>query len=100
MQTRTAGWIAWSLMGLVVMLVLASLWLDVLNRHNPLPPGVPSIWSDVVGLPLFVMPYAAVGALIVSRRPGNRIGTIFLLGSRSSCCSCWSSASLCRSRFS
>ena len=79
MQTRTAGRIAWSLLGLVVMFVLASVWLDVLNRHHPLPPGFPSLWSDLVGLLLFVMPFAAVGGLIVSRRPGNRIGAIFLI---------------------
>jgi hypothetical protein len=79
MQTRTAGRIAWSLMGLVVLVVLASLWLDVLNRLNSLPPGFPSIWNDLVGLSLFVLPYAAVGALIVSRHPGNRIGAIFLI---------------------
>ncbi len=79
MQTRTARWIAWSLLGLALLLVMASVWLDVLNRHNQLPPGFPSIWSDLVGLPLFVVPFAAVGALIVSRRPGNRIGAIFLI---------------------
>jgi hypothetical protein len=79
MQTRTGKWIAWSLMGLVVLLVLASLWLDIVNRHHTLPPGFPTLWSDLLGLLLFVMPFAAVGALIVSRRPGNRIGAIFLI---------------------
>src|SRR5881396_2019075 len=79
MQTRTGKWIAWSLMGLVVLLVLASLWLDILNRHHTLPPGFPTLWSDLLGLLLFVMPFAAVGALIVSRRPGNRIAAIFLI---------------------
>ncbi len=79
MQARTAGRIAWSLLGLVVILVLAGLWLDVLIRRNPLPPGVPSIWIEIVGVPLFIVPYAVVGALIVSRRPLNRIGAVFLL---------------------
>jgi signal transduction histidine kinase len=71
MRTRITWWIAWgawaltglSLIGVIVLLIIAKTDEDS------------DLFTYVVG-PLAVMGIATVGALIVSRRQGNRIGWI------------------------
>jgi signal transduction histidine kinase len=78
MHTRTARMIAWSTLGLALLVASVGLWLVTLNWHTPLPPGVSSVVSDAALIMAF-LPYAVVGALIVARQPGNRIGWLFLV---------------------
>jgi signal transduction histidine kinase len=78
MHTRTAKGIARLLLGLDLFVTVVGLWLVVLNRRTPLPPGASSVVSDAALLLAF-LPFGVVGSLIFSRRPGNRIGLIFLV---------------------
>jgi signal transduction histidine kinase len=78
MHTRTARVIAWLTLGIALLVTTVGLWLVVLNFRTQLPPGVSSVLSDAA-LILAFLPYAVVGALIVSRQPANRIGWLFLV---------------------
>ena len=78
MHTRTARVIAWVTLGITLLVTTVGLWLVILNFRTPLPPGVSSVLSDAA-LILAFLPYAVVGALIVSRQPANRIGWLFLV---------------------
>ena len=78
MHTRTARVIAWLTLGIALLVTTVGLALVVLNFGTPLPPGVSSVLSDAA-LILAFLPYAVVGALIVSRQPANRIGWLFLV---------------------
>jgi signal transduction histidine kinase len=78
MHTRTARVIAWSTLGITLLVATIGLWLVVMNRRTPLPPGVSSVLSDAALILAFV-PYAVVGALVVARQPANRIGWLFLV---------------------
>jgi signal transduction histidine kinase len=77
-QTRTAARIAVSLLLIDLLITAFGLCLVVLNRRTELGPGPSSVVSDAVLLLAFV-PFAVVGALIISRQPRNRIGWIFLI---------------------
>jgi signal transduction histidine kinase len=76
-QTRTAVRIGVSLLLIDLLITAFGLCLVVLNRRTELGPGSSSVVSDAVQL-LALVPFAVVGALIVSRQPRNRIGGIFL----------------------
>ena len=78
MRIRTARVIAWLTLGIALLVTTVGLWLVVVNFRTPLPPGVSSVLSDAA-LILAFLPYAVVGALIVSRQPANRIGWLFLV---------------------
>ena len=78
MRDRTAVWIAVSLFVIDLIITAFGLWLVVLNLHTALGPGDSSVVSDVFVLLSFT-PFAAVGALIISRRPRNSIGWIFMI---------------------
>ena len=78
MHARTARVIQWLILGIALLVTTIGLWLVVLNVRTPLPPGVSSVLSDAA-LILAFLPYAVVGALIVSRQPTNRIGWLFLV---------------------
>ena len=78
MQTRTAQRIAGSLFLIDLLITAFGICLAVLNRRTDLGPGPSSAVSDA-GQLLALVPFAAVGALIISRRPSNRIGWIFLI---------------------
>jgi hypothetical protein len=74
-----AAWLAWSLGGLSVAMLVASGVLDALPR----PGRSPGDWFNVgtVSDALYVLLFLAfpfVGALIASRRPQNPIGWILL----------------------
>jgi hypothetical protein len=69
-QRRGPGRLAWVLFAVSVLVVAVS-GLFVLSGHNS--------GSDLLlALPLFVVTYSGVGALIASRHPTNAIGWIFL----------------------
>jgi signal transduction histidine kinase len=63
---------------MALLVATVGLSLVALNFRTPLPPGVSSVLSDAA-LILAFLPYAVVGALIVSRQPANRIGWLFLV---------------------
>src|SRR5918998_2322721 len=71
MSARTAARIAWSLWTVAITLVAGGLLLAWANR---LEAPLYEFWVVALISPTF----ATLGALIVSRRPGNVIGWIFL----------------------
>jgi signal transduction histidine kinase len=77
-QTRTATRVGVSLLLIDLLITAFGLYLIVLNRHTDLGPGSSSFVSDAVLLLAFV-PFAVVGALIISWRPRNLIGWIFMI---------------------
>jgi hypothetical protein len=74
----TATRVAWSSWALSLMLGLAAAALLVLTRETPIPRGaVPRGMGAAWGLLLLVI-LSTMGALIVARQPGNRIGWSFV----------------------
>jgi hypothetical protein len=73
MSARTATRLAWSLWAAAISLVSGGLILGLANR--PAAPLYEYWVEDALISPTF----ATLGALIVSRRPGNVIGWIFLI---------------------
>jgi hypothetical protein len=71
MSHRSVSWLAWSLWAMTFALVIGGLILGVANR-----PEAPlyEYWFEST---LIDPTFATLGALIVSRRPGNVIGWIF-----------------------
>ena len=78
MKHGTAVRVAVSLLLIDVLITAFGLFLVVFNRRTDLGPGPSSAASDGVVLLAFV-PFAIVGALIVSRQPRNPIGGIFMI---------------------
>ncbi len=76
--SRTAAAIAVALLVLDLLITASGLWLVALNLHTDLGEGPSSVVSDAVQLLSFT-PFAAVGALIIARRPRNSIGWIFMI---------------------
>jgi len=70
MSQRAAAWLAWSLWGFGLAIGLLGHLLDAWNDH---------LNSMVASSDLALLAYLTVGALIVWRRPANRIGWLFLL---------------------
>jgi signal transduction histidine kinase len=77
-QERTAARIAVTLLLLDLVITAAGLTFVVLDLGTDLGPGPSSYLSDAV-LILSFTPFAVVGALIISRRPRNLIGWIFMI---------------------
>ena len=73
MSARAASRVAWSLWTVSLALVTVGLILGVANR-----PEVP-LYEYWIESSLISPTFATLGALIVSRRPGNVIGWIFLI---------------------
>ena len=73
MSRRLALWLTWTIGGAALALSISAAFLIELNGGNigSAYATVPAIWG---------ISFSAVGALIVSRRPENAIGWIFLLG--------------------
>ena len=69
---RRARPIAWSVFALSVVLFLLALALWAVSGEQPLT-------ADILLFPLAYLTFGAVGALIVSRQPANRIGRLALL---------------------
>ena len=75
-RMRRVGWLTWSL---AVALAVADLALLVMTRATPIPRGgAPRMVNAGWTLVLLVI-FATMGALIVARRPTNRIGWSFLV---------------------
>jgi hypothetical protein len=70
MSIRSAAWIAWSLCVLCVVLAVASLILALLNGRTP--------GEIFITFSILTVSFSVVGALIISYRPENSIGWIFL----------------------
>jgi hypothetical protein len=73
LNRRAASWAAWSLAALTVLFTVTHLALWTLAES--VPGAVDS--RGEAGLPIA---FAVVGALIVTHRPGNRIGWLFCAG--------------------
>jgi hypothetical protein len=73
MKGRAASWVAWSLAALTVLFTVVHVTLWTLAQ--PIPGAVDT--RGEAGLPIA---FAGVGALIVTRRPGNRMGWLFCAG--------------------
>jgi hypothetical protein len=71
MSHRSVSWLAWSLWAMTIALVIGGLILGVAN-HPEAP--LYEYWFEST---LIDPTFATLGALIVSRRPGNVIGWIF-----------------------
>ncbi len=73
MTRRAASWVAWSLAALTVLftVVHVTLW-------TPAEPVAGAV--DSRGEAGLLIAFAVVGALIVTHRPGNRIGWLFCAG--------------------
>ncbi len=63
--SRTAAWLAWSICAAAVAGTIGGIVLAARNRH---------LHSDQVLLPLVLLTYPVVGALIAARKPRNPIG--------------------------
>jgi hypothetical protein len=78
MNTRAAGWLAWSLCAVCAALIVLALLLDFVTPESfPFLPGerpgpVLAVLTGVLSLA-----FPTVGALIASRLPANPIGWIF-----------------------
>jgi uncharacterized membrane protein YcgQ (UPF0703/DUF1980 family) len=73
MSRRAGPWLAWSLWALTVPTTILTLFLASLNESSS------SSWDKVL-LPVVILAFATVGALVGSYRPGNAIGWLFLCG--------------------
>jgi signal transduction histidine kinase len=78
MRTRSTSVLAWTALGLVGLLI-ADGWLTALNVGTPIPAQLRDASpGNFLILLLGGVPFPIVGSLIIARRPGNRIGVLFL----------------------
>jgi hypothetical protein len=75
MSIRSAAWIAWSLCVLCVALATASQILALLNGRTL---AEIFIAGSIITFAILTVSFSVVGALIISHRPENSIGWIFL----------------------
>ena len=82
MSHRATSWLAWSLAGLSVAMLLASVALTIMFLFAAPATRSPSTWGTggLIGLVIFLpfLAFPLVGALIASNRPQNPIGWICL----------------------
>jgi signal transduction histidine kinase len=83
MRARSAAFVAWSLLGVGLLVSLAA-FLLVLTSPEPGGETVSPLAGFVdepfvAGSALISLTYSFVGALIVSRRPGNGLGWLFVV---------------------
>ena len=79
MKARTSSVLAWTALGLAVALTAAGWWLAAVNVGTPIPVALGDVSPGTDALLLGgLLPFSVVGAVIVARRPGNRIGLVFL----------------------
>ncbi len=67
--SRAAGWLAWSICGVTVVLIACAVALAALNRSDVAAAAI---------FPLALTVSAMVGGLVASRRPENPVGWFFL----------------------
>src|SRR5215216_6941173 len=77
MSTRTAGWLAWSVCTVSLLLMAVALVLIVLGWSTPLPRGWTPWLEDAVFM-VGVIGAPVLGGLIASRRPENPYGWLWL----------------------
>jgi MFS-type transporter involved in bile tolerance (Atg22 family) len=80
MSSRASSWLAWSLAGLSLTMLVAGVALTLLFLSGAPDTRPSSTWGTVgalLGGGLFLV-FPLVGALIASRRPENAIGWICL----------------------
>ena len=77
MSHRTAGWLAWSLWAVCVLLMGLAFLLDFVTRTVPVPLGTRASLGFAIPMAVLSLASPTVGALIVSRLPTNPIGWIF-----------------------
>ena len=79
MSPRAATWLAWSLVGLSVALIVGGIALSRAPGFTvPGPPfGGETEDAPVVANLITLLPFSVVGAIIASRRPRNAIGWLF-----------------------
>src|SRR5918994_717051 len=73
MSHRAGAWFAWSVWALTVPTTILTLIFASLNEPSP------SLWDEVL-LPVLILTFSTVGALVASYRPENAIGWLFLSG--------------------
>ena len=73
MSSRAGSWLAWSLWALTVPTTILALFFASLNEPSS------SSWDKVL-LPVVILAFSTVGALVGSYRPENAIGWLFLSG--------------------
>ena len=77
MSHRTAGWLAWSLWAVCVLLIGLAFLLDFVTRTVPVPLGTRASLGFTIPMAVLSLASPTVGALIASRLPTNPIGWIF-----------------------
>jgi hypothetical protein len=77
MSHRTAGWLAWSLWAVCVLLIGLAFLLDFVTRTVPVLPGIRASLGFTIPMAVLSLASPTVGALIASRLPTNPIGWIF-----------------------
>lgn len=82
LSPRLIAWLAWVSCLLSVVLIILTLVLDVLVRHNENAASQVGRYAYVT----LALPISVVGALITFRRSGNRIGLLMLVGGLSIAC--------------
>jgi len=78
-RARTASVLPWSILAVAVLLMAAGGWLAALNVGTPIPDELGDVTPGSYAVSLLAgLPFPVVGSLIIARRPGNRIGVLFL----------------------
>jgi uncharacterized membrane protein len=79
MRRRAVTWLAWSLVGLPVLLVLCGISLSVAasSAGTGHPYDTKSFLTSGAINVITLLPFSVIGALIVSRQPRNAIGWIY-----------------------
>jgi hypothetical protein len=77
MSARTAGWLAWSVCTVSLLILASSLLLIVLGWSTPLPKGW-TPWRDQAVSLVGIIGAPILGGLIAARRPENPYGWLWL----------------------
>jgi len=73
-QSRSGARLAWALWLLTMGLAAAGLTLLAVAGFRP----IPSSWGFPGFTALFALSFGSVGAIVIARRPGNRVGQVLL----------------------